>query len=122
MAPQGAAARSSALSCVTGCHKLSRLNHSGRWVWAGSPAVHPMWDHRGPEQQSRPPRPCLGASSETRARVGTVRGAHQGCGGRMAGLFSAAAFSGVGHFPTGLLAEGRPSFPRELLKPAPLFR
>lgn len=74
MAPQGAAAHSSALGCVAGCHRLSCLNHSGRWVWAGSPAVHPVWDRRGPEQQSRPLRLRLGASSETRARVGMVRG------------------------------------------------
>ena len=42
-------------------------------------------------------------------------------GGGAAGLFSTAAFSRVGHFPTGFLAEGRASFLRQLLKPAPLF-
>lgn len=53
-----------------------------------------------------------GTDRHRRGRVG---------GAGSAGLFSAAAFSRVGHFPTGFLAEGRASFPRQLLKPAPLF-
>lgn len=83
--------------------------------------MHPVRDHRGPEQ-SRPPRLCLGTRPETQLPQGhrsSPRGAGRGAG--LAGLFSAAAFSRVGHFPTGFLAEGRASFPRQLLKPAPLF-
>ena len=37
MAPQGADARFSALSCLASCHRLSRLNHERRWVWGGEP-------------------------------------------------------------------------------------
>ena len=44
VAPQGATAHFSALSCVAGGHRLSRLNHARRWCGAGSPAVHPVWD------------------------------------------------------------------------------
>ena len=88
--------------------------------------MHPVRDHCGPEQ-SRPPRLCLGTRPETQLPQGhrsSPRGAGWGsgqAGAGSAGLFSAAAFSRVGHFPTGFLAEGRASFPRQLLKPAPLF-
>lgn len=56
-----------------------------------------------------------------RGRAGVRSEVLAGGGGGSSGSFSAAAPSGAGHFPTGLRAVGRASFPNQLLKPAPLF-
>lgn len=112
MAPQGAAAHFSTLSCVASGHRLSRLNHARRWCGAGSPAVHPVWDQRGPGQESRPPRISLGTSTETqpprasrvgggsspRASRGQVGGAG-GWGGQVVWLIQRCCPLGLDIFP-----------------------